>query len=551
MTAVHRVAAAAAVAALAFPAAASGHAWSDTRTLSTAASSLGFADMSASGHGIAGWSQADGAWVAIAAPGGGFGAPVKLADNAAQVEDVAIAENGDAFAAWQNQNGLNVAIRKAGETWSGWEQLVGVGEYDAWDLAAGPDGQATVVASAGGDPAVFRRETGETAFGPGAVTDGATFYHLQAGYVGDVVTVAGNDYSNQHGATIDEAGTLSSFDPLDGPTGSPAGVRLETQRAGHGAILTWPAGGHMYAARAGADGVLGDGQRVTSSSLYKGVMFPDGGVSPTGGFLVGWGDAEFDPVSLAGASSPTAAFAPVTAPTVPGNRTDDIQVAFDSRGAAQAGWYFSDNANNGITGRIEVATRLPGSGAWCGAETLASHRANGYTLRLRFDGAGRGFALWQTPAGGPTGTASIWVSRYEARGDCPPTPPAPPPEEVQREEVVYLPPPPGPPVVTTVVRVVRLTLPPRAAVDRRGRVRIPVRCTGTEATCTGRLALKRGRAVWGSRSFTMAKGQRVLRVQLRRSARRALAKRRRANVTAELRLRQQPVKRSRLALSRR
>ena len=82
-------------------------------------------------------------------------------------------------------------------------------------------------------------------------------------------------------------------------------------------------------------------------------------------------------------------------------------------------------------------------------------------------------------------------------------------------------------------------------------MRLAVRCAGEAATCAGRLALKRRRAVWGSRTFTIARGQRVIRLRLRPAARRMLARRRRAAVTAELRLRGQPVKRSALALRRR
>ena len=546
----HLVAAAAAAFTLLLPAAAHGHAWSGTRTLTSNGASP-VADMSRSGHAIVGWriDGGSGGAVAIAAPGSDFGAAQVLDTPGPSVQDVAIADNGDAFAAGSTDTGIYVAVRRAGDsTWRGWQQLPGAS--GSFDLAAGADGNVIVVT--GGSPGLrtYRRSDPNTfSQGPTGTTALSPLY---AGCVGTRVVVAGRIDQETHGLVID-GDTVGAPDRIDTVGGSP-NMRFVVDRAGAGAVLSWQAydgwRAHMRAATAGSDGAFGDGQDV-SGTLNKGVMHPDGAIASDGRILVGWGDAHLDPVSLIAAPSPGAAFAPTTPPPVPGNRSDDLRVAFDSRGAELAGWYYASAAQNGSTGRIEVATRLPGQSSWCGPETLAAHRANGFTLKLRFDGSGNGFAVWDTPASGPTGTASVWVSRYAARNDCPPTPPAPPAEEIRREEVVYLPPPPGPPTVTTVRRFVQLTLPRIARVDRRGWVRLPVRCAGEGSRCTGRLALKRRRAVWGSRAFTIARGQRVMRLRLRASARRALARRRRAAVTAELRLQGQPVKRSALALRRR
>ncbi|HEX8084447.1 MAG TPA: hypothetical protein VF529_09175 [Solirubrobacteraceae bacterium] len=538
-------------ASLAAPAAASGHAWSDTRTLTTDGA-LPTSDMSRSGHGIVAWVSADdGTFAAIAPPGGGFGPAEGIASLDRPIHDVAIAENGDAFALWFGSTGsVFVARRHAGGTWSAGEQLVGA-EGPA-DLVAGPEGDVTVVT--GGDPGlrIYQREAGDNTFTAGATgtIDFEPFLH--AGYVGDRVAIIGQALGAElHAVTLQADGTLGAPYLVDDELG-PQSRRLATDEGGAGAVFTWPVSSpsHMRAATAGPDGTFGAGQKV-SGDLYKGVMIPAGAIATDGRVLVGWGDAEFDPVTLVEAASPGGAFGPIAAPAVPGNRTDDLHLAFDSRGAALAAWYFSDNAANGTTGRIEVAMRLPGQSAWCGAETLATHRANGYTLSVETDGNGRGFATWQTPAGGPDGTASVWVSRYAAKDDCPPTPPPPPPEEVQREEVTYLPPPAPPPVVTVVRRFVQLTAPRTATVDRRGRVRLPVTCSGDAPACAGKLALKRGRSVWASRSFAVPKGRRALRVQLRAKARRALARRRRAKVVLELRLQGQSVKRSALTLRRR
>lgn len=535
--------------ALCAPATASGHAWSTSTTLTTAGSGP-LSDMSESGHAIVGWTSGGGR-VALAAPGGDFAPAAELATMGAGLGDVAIAENGDAFAAWQDQNGLHVATRQSGGSWSGGQPLPGVGQYASFDLAAGPAGSATVVANGSSGLLTFRRQAGDAVFASGPSSP-ASLSSIVAGYVGQRVAVAGSDYDDVRALTLAADGTPSASTVVDGVTGPPNGLRLAADRGGSGAVLAWTGFGdtvHMRAARAGSDAALGPGAAV-SGQLYKGMLHPHGAIARDGRVLLGWGDGEFDPVAMALAPSPAAPFGSTTAPPTPGNRTDDLQVDFDGRGAQMAGWYFSDNAANGATGRVEVATRLPGRDGWCGPETLAAHRANGYTLRLRFDAAGRGFAVWQTPAGGPSGSSSIWVSRYAARDTCPPTPPPPPGGEILREEVVYLPPEPQP-VVTTVRRFVRLTLPVAANVDRRGRVRVPVRCSGEGATCPGRLALRRSGAVWANRTFAIPRGKRTLSLQLRRPARRALRRAGRAAVTAELRLEGQKVKRARLVLRRR
>ncbi|MDQ3741843.1 MAG: hypothetical protein M3389_12965, partial [Actinomycetota bacterium] len=74
------------------------------------------------------------------------------------------------------------------------------------------------------------------------------------------------------------------------------------------------------------------------------------------------------------------------------------------------------------------------------------------------------------------------------------------------------------------------------------------RCTGAGPLCAGRLALKRARAVWASRAFTMTKGRKVIRVRLRSYARRSLIRRGRATVTLEVRLKGQPVQRAPIGL---
>ncbi|HEX8121558.1 MAG TPA: hypothetical protein VF549_09880 [Solirubrobacteraceae bacterium] len=540
--------------------AAHGHAWSDTHTLTTDGAGP-VADMSRSGYAIAGWSASDGGYVATAAPGAGFGPAEKLATQGRGIADVAVAENGDAFALWYGSSGtVFVATREAGGTWQAGEQLPMSGGLGNADLVAGPDGDAAVITD-GPEGArgahTYQREAGDNAFAAGGTSTTSYQPFVFAGYVGDRVVIVGEVDNNQVAtSTLEPDGTLSPSRKIDDISGPP-GMSLATSDTG--AVVAWPAfadtdgdgdsESHMRAARAGADGAFDDGEKV-SGDLYKGVMYPDSAIAADGRTLVGWGDAEYDPVALVSAPSPTAPFAAATPPTVPGNRSDEIELEVDSRGADLAAWYFQDNAGGSAT-RVEVATRLPGQSAWCGAETLASHRANAYTLRLFTDGAARGFAIWQTPAAGPTGTSSVWVSRYAAKDDCPPTPPAPPAQEVNREEVVYLPPPPPPPVVTVVKRFVQLSLPKQAAVDRKGRVKLAVGCSGEAATCAGRLVLKRGRATWASRAFSLAKGRRTLTLQLRKAARKALKRRRRAAVTVELRLEGQAVRRARLTLARR
>jgi hypothetical protein len=546
---------------LAAPSAASGHAWSDTRALSSDGS-FPVSDVAMSGHAIAGWRASADAKpeVAVGAPGGTLAVTSDQPPTMGYgVHDVAIAENGDAFAAWMDNTTLRVATRRAGETWMAGQQLVGVSQNASWDLAAGPNGDAVVVAAgSSGELLTFRRDAGDATFAAGPSGPGA-LSSITAGYVGDVVVIAGEAGSDVYGRRL-SGDTLSAATLVDETTGPPEGLDLRTHRGGAGAVLTWPAfgdvdgngtsDGHMRVARAGGDGVLGAGA-AASGALYKGVMKPTGAIAGDGRTLVGWGDAEFDPVSIIAAPSVSAPFAATSTPAVPGNRTDELRLGIDAAGAQLAAWYFQDNASGGSGAtRIEVATRLAGAAGWCGAETLATHRANAYTLSLRLDGQGRGFALWMTPAAGPGGTGSIWTSQYAARTDCPPTPPPPPAEQVQREEVVYLPPPPPPPTVVITRRVVQLALPKRASADAKGRVRIPVECKG-DGTCIGRLALKRGRAVWASRSFSIAPGKRTLRVTLRKAARRALARKRRTSVSLELRLSGQALKRSQLTLARR
>jgi hypothetical protein len=542
--------------ALVVPAAAHAHAWSDTHTLTTDGAGP-VADMARSGYAIAGWSASDGGYAATAAPGETFAPPQKLATpGTTGIADVAIAENGDAFALWHGSSGaVYVATRDAGGTWQAGEQLPG--SYGPADLVAGPDGDATVVTDGPEGSRglhIYQREDDDNFFTPGPTATVSYQPFVYAGYVGDRVVIAGEVENDRVEASVLEAdGTLGASQLVDQESGPP-GMRLETDEAGAGAVLAWTgfndqARARMRAARAGADGAFGAGEQV-SGDLYKGVLYPDAAIRPDGRTLVGWGDAEYDPVSLVAAPSPTAPFAGTPVPTVPGNRSDEIQLEFDSRGAELAAWYFQDNAG-GSAERVEVATRLPGAAGWCGAETLAAHRANAYTLRLYTDDAARGFAIWQTPAPGPSGSASVWVSRYAAKEDCPPSPPPPPPQEVQREEVVYLPPPPPPPVVTVVRRFVQLSLPKRAAVDGKGRVKLPVGCSGEASVCSGRLVLKRGRTTWASRAFTIAKGKRTLVMRLNKKARKTLRKRRRAAVTVELRLKDQAVKRARLTLARR
>jgi hypothetical protein len=542
-----RIAALLALGALGLPASAEAY-WGMNSPITESGSSP-VSDMSRSGHAIVGWrEEAGGGAVARAAPGQMLGAVETLTTTGDGVEDVAVAENGDAFAAWTDDAGVHVATRPPGGPWGAPETLAAAAPFA---LAAGPDGDATVVVAASSGLQVYRRVAGDPAFTAGATA--ATTYSpfVHAGYVGDRVVVVGHVGEDVIAHTIEADGTLGAADLVDSTAGPP-GMDLATDRGGAGAVVTWPAfeGGtsSMRAATADADGVFGAGQKA-SGDLVKGVLYPEGAIGPDGRTIVGWGDGDFDPVALVEAGSPTSAFGPVTAPPVNGRRSDELQLAYDSRGSLTAVWYFTDQANGGQVAHIDSSVRLAGRTDWC--PSLGGHmvRLVANTLRIHTDAQGRGLMAYGEAAPGPGGTGKVWTQWYEAPTytECPPPPSA---------HIGFDPAPPGsappeeaPPAIP--VRRVALSLPRRATVDRRGRVRIVVRCSGDAAACAGRLALKRRRALWAKRSFTVPRGRHVIRLRLRRAARRSLARRRRAAVTLELRLRDQALERSRLALRRR
>ncbi|MDQ3739807.1 MAG: hypothetical protein M3389_02575, partial [Actinomycetota bacterium] len=122
---VGRLAALVALAAcLALPAGASAD-WS-WNTKITESGSSPVADMARSGHAIVGWrEEAGGGAVARSAPGGKLGPVETLTASGDGIEDVAVAENGDAFAAWADDAGVHVAIRPLGGSWGAPQTLAG------------------------------------------------------------------------------------------------------------------------------------------------------------------------------------------------------------------------------------------------------------------------------------------------------------------------------------------------------------------------------------------------------------------------------------------